>query len=361
MIGLLKMELYKICKRRVVFVLFAFLFVLIMVYSLVQLFPDYTTNIAVTEGGVLNGREGLQYNINLARSYKGILTDDMVLKGIGEYDGESEYSSPLYYFFRRFVLFGTDDSVSVKDSYPEIDFDIHFGYYAGWLTLVSNWISISYLFPILIVIAFAPLFSYETQSGMHGILLTTKNGRKKCTRAKILAGFIFMNMAWILLAAVLLIFGFLIFGLEGYDTSIQIGWAYYNYESVLPFSYIKLLIHIFLIDFLTFNSILCVVILISFRSRNSFTATCIGLAILYVMRTDAVGAFFDNPILNRVVSLTPANVLDGEYLASFRPIHFGGYQIQWICFAELFYVVILLAVIGVLIRGLGRNQKYYID
>ncbi|MBD5480908.1 MAG: hypothetical protein HDR15_00025 [Lachnospiraceae bacterium] len=358
---MLKMELYKICKRRIVFVAFIVLFGLTMTFSIVQLLPNYTANIAVTENGVLNGREGLQYNINLARSYKGTLTDELVHKGIDGYDGESEYSSPLYYFFWRFVLFGTDDAISVEDWYHEIDFDIHFGYYSGWFTLVSNWISITYLFPILIVIAFAPLFSYEAQSGMYGILLTTKNGRKKCTRSKILASFFLMNIAWILLAAVLLIAGFFIFGLEGYDTSIQIGWAYYNYESVLPFSYMKLLLHIFLIDFLTFNSILFIVILISFRSKSPFTATCIGLAILYIVRTDAIGAFFDNNILDHVMSLTPANVLDGEYLASFQPIHFGGYQIQWICFVELFYIVVLLAVIGVLMRALSRNQKYFID
>lgn len=355
------MELYKIGKRRIVFVAFAILFGLTMAYAIAPLLPDHMSNIAVTQNGVLNGREGLEYNIDLARSYKGVLTDELVRKGIDEYDGESEYSSPFYYFFRRFVLLGKGNSISVKDQYPEVDFDIHFGYYAGWLILVGNWVSITYLFPILIVVAFAPLFSYERQSGMQGILLTTKNGRKKCTRSKILAGFILMNVTWVLLAAVLLTAGFLQFGLEGYDTSVQIGWAPWNYASVLPFSYGELLLHIFLIDFLAFNSMLCIVLLISVRSRNPFTATCVGLAALYVMRSDAMGAFFDNDLLNRVVSLTPANVLDGEYLAAFRPIRLGDARLPWICCAELLYIVILLAAIGGLICVLRRSQKYHMD
>lgn len=59
--------------------------------------------------------------------------------------------------------------------------------------LVSYRTYIKYL-PIFIVVAFAPLFSNERDCSMLPVLLGCKNGREKCTKAKVTAAFLLANI-----------------------------------------------------------------------------------------------------------------------------------------------------------------------
>ncbi|MBR1740468.1 MAG: hypothetical protein IJ733_01105 [Lachnospiraceae bacterium] len=242
----------------------------------------------------------------------------------------------------------------------DYDFDIHFGYFTRWGSFLSWNIQerMKYLYAF-VIIAFSALFTYEKECGMQEILFSTKNGRRKCTAAKVGAAFLLTNGVCLLL--------FLIYTIEllcitkgiGWDTSIQmITWLR---SATYDMNNLGMLLHTFFLSLLAMNVALFITLTASFLAKNPVTAMCVSLVVLFLLHPDtlALDVHLDNMTVNRITSLLPMSVLDVQNLLKQAPLKMGGHKLQFLTIAEVLYSVVLIIGGILFFRVLTRHQKYY--
>ncbi len=336
---MLKLESYKLFKRKIVLVVMTgiFLIVLLQEISTIREYKYYKKDIEL-----MDKHKGIYTDLNFTRFYKDA---KKVLD-------KQEIS---YYKFRYFE---EERQKTKEEVFNGVDFDIHFGYFNGWINLFYKLTIYLKCIPIFIVIAFASIFSYENECGMQEILLSTKNGRKECGKAKLRMGFIVTNIFLAVIVFVPLIHILFMVKGKGWDTSIQM--FQWLMDSKLDLNNLWMFIHTIFFAFLSINFIVIMTFIILLKTRNSAIAMCISLGILYVFRNDIINTiFYENKIASYIVSITPINVLEGLHMAGLEPVKVAGITIQWLYIVEALYIILLAAGVAIFYRVLKNNQKYY--
>ena len=335
-----RLELHKIFKRKLVWIMSLGLILLV----LIQLF--------FTVKGNFSGEnyKRIKYEIEKYESEKGILTDERIERFFENYQPK-EYD----YFIENFIENGVPKKLD--EVFGGVAFDIHFGYYEEWIFYLEDLQKyMKYVF-IFVVIAFSMIFTYEKECGMQEILLSTKNGRKKCTRAKVLAAFFITNTLYLFMLIIFLLPLFILTKGAGWDTSIQmVKWLKY---STLDMNNLDLLLHIIFMSFMAINVILIITLLASFMSKSPMVAMCISLGVLFFWRPDIIMAHVENDIVARITSLTPLNVIEVTNLVKQVPISIGSMKIHCLTIAEIIYSLMFVMGSIILFFGLKRHQKYY--
>lgn len=170
---------------------------------------------------------------------------------------------------------------------------------------------------------------------------------------------ILTNIAFVVVTFVRVI-GFLIrYGVDGAETSIQIGKSGYFYKSQIPMNYMELSIHYILLSLLCVNMILLIVLIVSLKSKGMIQALIVSLVLLYIFNPTAIYTMTKCDKLFDLFSLFPTNVLKITSVASdFDPIVVFGYPLQWISVIEIFYVLALGIGFYLLCSKLVKSQKY---
>jgi len=334
------LEAYKFFKRKLVCVLSIGLFLLAVVPTIVNilyLLPDY-------------GK--LQQKVDTYEKYNGTFTESNVQKFLEDYEEtlSNEEMKELEYEDAHLKM--------LADTLPDIDFDIIFGYYEQWLsTLVDSIIQMQYI-PVFVAIAFSGIFTYDKSCGMQEIMLSARNGRKKCTKTKVLLAFLVTNTMFLLIAFIAVLRICILTQGRGWNTSIQM--AIWLSESPLDMSFLLLWLHTLFLTFLAINVILLITLSVSFLAKNPETAMCISLGALFLLRPDVLNIFIrDKAVISKIVSLTPYNIIDTSNLAQQIPMTIGRSTVQWIYIVEVLYMV-LLAVGGIFFfKKLIRHHKYF--
>lgn len=336
-------EMKKIMKRKIVWSVFIGIFLLLAIGE-----------IYYGSGQVSN--ENMKKEIHLLDKYKGELTDERMEAFWEEYD--QIFPDEGYTNYLTISPHDWAEHPSTKELFPDITFPITFGNAWTWVdALVSYKTYIKYL-PIFIVTAFAPLFSNERDCGMLSILLGCKNGRETCTKAKVTAAFLLTNLLFLTITILSFTRTFLLAGIAGYDTNIQI-WRVCFQGCQMDITFGELAIHSIIISFLVMNFILLLVLCAAFRAKNPLTVMGVAIGLLYAIRTDIISVIFQNLTADRIVSLLPLNAVDTINSAgNLSSLTLGSIQIPWMYILEIIYGI-LLAATGIFFFRVAAGHKKY--
>lgn len=334
------LEAYKFFKRKSVCILLIGIFFLVVVLTIgniLYLIPNYgKIQEEIETYEKYNGKFTSETAEAFLKDYREILSSD----GTKEFESENAHLKML------------------TDILPDIGFDIVFGYYEQWLiTLVDSINQMQYI-PIFIAIVFSGIFTYDKSCGMQEIMLSSRNGRKKCTKTKVLLAFLVTNSIFLLIILIAVFRIFILTQGRGWNSSIQL--ALWLYDSSLDMSFGILWLHTLLLSFLAINSILLVTLTASFLSKNPETAMCISLGVLFLLRPDVLDIFIaDKAVISKIVSLTPYNIINASNLAQQTPILIGNSAVQWVYIVEVVYALLLAAGGIFFFRKLIKQQKYF--
>lgn len=333
---MLHLEIYKLFKRKLVWIILVALFSYALYYDI---------NISFDEDS------HMPYELEKYEAAKGILTDER----LGEFI--ENYQPAKYDAVKDRLMDENGKARKVEELFPDIGFDLHFGYFGGWgwhLSRLQDFIQYIFAFVIL---AFSATFTYEKECNMQEILFSTKNGRQAYTNAKVVAAFLITNLLCLLMLTMMVIPLFLKTKGVGWDTSIQmITWLS---TSTLDMNNLELLFHTVFMSFLAINVILLITLTTSFLAKNPVAVMCVSLGILFFFAPDAMAVHVNNNIVNFITSLTPLNVIDVMNLTEQTPIQLGGIKIPCLTIAEVTYTLLLIAGGVFFLRVLTKHQRYY--
>ncbi|MCH5267197.1 MAG: ABC transporter permease subunit [Lachnospiraceae bacterium] len=337
---MLQLELYKIMKRKLVWIVLLG----ILLLSLLQLFGYLRYQYFDQKS-----HEELKREVQTLEKHKGILTDERLA------DFFKDYQLKEYDYMNDWIADGK--LVPVEELFADVNFKIHFGYFEQWLFSWEDLSSYIAYIPIFVAIAFSSIFTYEKECGMQEILLSTRRGRRECTRAKVAAAFLITNILYLLLIFLAILPVILLTGGRGWDTSIQM--TPWMRDSLLDMNYGEAYLHTFYLGFIAVNVILLITLSASFLVKSPVVAMCVSLGVLFVWRPDAIAVHVGTKIANRITAMTPLNVINTKNLAQQVPVTIAGMRLQWLFLAELLYTVLLVGGGIFFFRVLTRHQKYY--
>jgi len=323
-------------------------------------FNEFPANYAITNvGETLVGNEGLQYNKNRIEKYKGVLTNELIEEVLQSYK-ETESINHVTLYFENFRL-ENQTHITVENAYPYATSALTYGFSAGWETFLRKRLQIMTVFPLILMVLFCPLFPYEYQCGMSSVLLTTKNGKIKSAKAKILIAFIITNITFLVVTGLQALLYYIRYGIEGYDTSIQVGLYNYFNLSALSFNYLDLSLNTLFLNLLGINMILLIIIGVSIKSYNSIQSLLISVLLCYSFSPELISRIFSNMTAFYVISLHPINSLDTKNIACLDYVDFLGRENAWINFLQIFYIVLIGLGLFYVCKVMVKKQKYYSD
>lgn len=234
---LIQFELKKIFSKRLTQAALAILFLL----SMLLLFSTFQNKHAYDghnrEG---SGREAVEIDKSIAEKYAGLLTDEKVIQMLQDFRVESEIN--VKYIYQNAVqsavaarfsdIKGDWNGQTVSDVFGSEEIKI--GYVDGWLGVSQDFIRLTVVLCLVIILILVPVFSGE-YSGVDHLILSSKYGKTKGAAAKVIAGFLAAALAALTLFAVYMAAAFMLYGAEGLDCSILFAPRVFT-EYYIPFN-----------------------------------------------------------------------------------------------------------------------------
>lgn len=328
---LYKMELYKLCSRKI----FMILAICIAVIMLFMFYIPVADEEATVDGVTYTGYEAVQVNRRITEEFKGVLTDEVIQQIVVKYGLPKKVEEGWGYFrdanfLNEFVMnYQTDAYINDWNDYrvasvvyPMAQSDlgkvmeltgkeIILEYYKGWKVFFIILTIGIILGSILIIFTVSPVFAEESQVRMLSLLFTTKEGRGKDVTVKIAAAFTVSLGIW----AGIFLFDLLMCGIVyGFDGLACYNGMALNYLFPYPDRMIPLFEYFVMTVLLCFFGVLllsAVTICISACCKNSFhavivAALCWGAPVLIAQFTGFYG-------IGRLMAATPVfMVISGE-------------------------------------------------
>lgn len=335
MMKLYKMELYKLCSRKLFIVGAAAVAAIVLLTFWIQVMDEEAT----IDGVRYEGYRAVQVNRQITEEFKGILTDEKAAQIVKKY-GFPEKVEEGWYFFRdanflnHFVTtYLTDAYINSMDDYRVASFlypmaesdlgavkeltgeEIVLEYYHGWTAFIIVHYVGMVLGSILVIFTVSPLFANEGQSRMLSLLFTTKYGKNKNITTKIEAAFTVSGIIWMgVFLADLLLCG-IVYGLDGLDcyNGMVFGYLLPWPERMIPMP--RFLLMMLMFSFFGIFSLCAITMCISALCKNSFhavamTAACWGAPILLAMFTNGFQG------IGKLLAAAPIFMVIGETIDS---------------------------------------------
>ncbi len=300
---LYRMELYKLCHRKIVIISAFFMFVIQMLFCAMKVSEEWTC----VDGVLYNGYEAIEKNRQITEEFQGVLTDEKVnaivekygfpqevVQNYGNYrDGNylnvfvAEHLSDGFFHgwnegeyriaTRTYPIADTELGAARELTGQEIVLE----YTNGCSVFVDMLNGGTVLSSILILFMASVLFAGERQTKMIPLLFTSKEGRKKDIYMKIAAVFTVTVCIWSVMVLSCFILCGAIYGFDGLDslvgmTKITLGllakswsvsiWTVRHFLAVVMFR-----------SFISVIMLCATTIYISARCRSSFHAVYIAL------------------------------------------------------------------------------------
>lgn len=305
---LYKMELYKLCHRKI-FIIGALCVIGFVLFAFgVQVIDEEAT----VDGIRYTGYRAVQVNRRITEEFKGILTDEKVERIVEKYGFPHTLESGWGYFrdanfLNQFVMDYLSDGYIIDldeyrvaaVTYPIADSDlgevielsgkdIVLEYYHGWNAFLEV-LSIGMIIgSILILISLSVIFAGEGQAKMLSLLFTAKEGRKRDISAKIAAAFTVSLGIWTVIFFTDLILCGVVYGYDGLNcyNGMVVSYLFPWGERMIPMYY-----YIIMAITLSFFGVLflcAITICISAYCKSSFQAVtiaalCWGMPVLAAM------------------------------------------------------------------------------
>lgn len=264
---LYKMELYKICSRK----LFLFSATAVFIILLLFMYTLAIDNYATVNGVEYKGLQAVRINRQITEEFKGVLTDEKVTAIAEKYGFPNGVKEDYGRFLNRnylnqFIMEGFSDGyfhayndykvATHTTPIAETDFGkasvatekpLLLEYTYGWEVFESVLGIGCVLGMVLILLTLSPIYSEENYNNTQQILFSTKEGQQKDITAKIAVGMTIAVSVFVVVVLLDFLFVWGVFGLDGLDCfSGQVMgdtvWKWNDYHNVSTWSVQKYLL-----------------------------------------------------------------------------------------------------------------------
>lgn len=198
------------------------------------------------------------------------------------------------------------DSPIVKKvlaAYDNLKYPLYGAYMGGWQNFFNTVpVFFQYIVGLLIVIGVTPLFADETSTKTAAILLTTRYGKSRMLRNKVMAAMLYAMIIFLLFAAAAIVAQLCLYGTESLNASIQL----INWKSPYNLSMGEALGLWTLYGILASVTAASLTMLFSAIANNAFTAF-IPAALVYILPSFSYAGL--SSALHRTMKLLPASVI----------------------------------------------------
>lgn len=238
---LYKMELYKICHRKIFVIGLGCIIGIMLLYFHIRVCDEK----AYVNGTYYQDYQAVQINKQITEEFRGVLTDEKVEKIIEKYGFPKEVSREYAHYYtdanflnewvERYLSDGYfnnyEDYKLAIHAYPIAETElgeirestgkeIIMGYHDGWYTFFEVLTISMMLGSIFIVFSVSTVFSNEKQTKMLPLLFTTKEGKKIDIYMKIAAAFTVAAGVWFVIVCLDLFLCKVVYGIDGLETMI---------------------------------------------------------------------------------------------------------------------------------------------
>lgn len=308
---LYKMELYKLCHKKV-FIIGALCVIAIILFTFaLQVWNEEAT----VDGVQYMGYRAVQVNREITEEFKGPLTDEKVERIVEKYGFPSKVEHGWNHFrdanfLNEFVLkhlsngyMNTENDYRVAtETYPiaetilgeVMDYtgeELILEYYHGWNAFLEVLSVGMVMGSIFILCTLSGMFAGEGQTRMLPLLFTTKEGKDKDIRARIAAAFTVAVGVWGCIFFLDLLLCGIVFGFDGLHcyNGIVVWFPWPYPKSVIPMG--DYILAAAVLSFFGIVSLCFITICISAYYKSVFhavvvSALCYGLPVLIAMLAD---------------------------------------------------------------------------
>ena len=235
----------------------------------------------------VSGRESIERYLDFTNEYQGELTDHKVKKIT------SDYLKIL----------------SMKNvGYKKMDFPIKIGNFKTWTDLL-NVTSIAFIpVSLFVILICSILFANDTSKNIIPLLLSTRYGRTKMIKSKILVGTGMAIASFLIVQLIILIIFYIYYGFSGWDVSVQanLDWKVFDF----PLEWNMLQSYMFGVVFQLIGVLFIagVTMLISSLSSSPFSALAISLGVFVIPQP--LTHIFMSGIPNKIMYFFPINTFE---------------------------------------------------
>lgn len=230
----------------------------------------------------------------------------------------------------------------------EVSTPIEYGYAGGWMDFLDL---VQYLiFAMLaVVIACAPMFNIEYRDRTDAVLLSTKYGKTRLGKAKVIAALIVSSAIYWFMALFLLVIPLIFFGGDGAELKVQI-WSITNAYGL---SLCGASLICCFIGYMIMLGLLGIVLALSARIKSSMGILAAGVAVVMI---PLFVPNLHNNIANHMLFLFPYHALDPRNLFDMVSFSIGPVVIEYPIMLALLYLLLFVAGSLVAMRGFSRHQ-----
>lgn len=380
---LYRMELYKLCYRKIFIVGAACVTGILLLFFWMKMSEEW----AYVDGVVYEGYQAVKVNRKITKEFEGILTDEKVDAIIEKYGFPEEVRENYWGFYdsnflNGFVvdylsdgyLYDWDNYKAATQTYPIAETElgkaaeltgrkIVLEYSNGWFTFLEVLEIGMILGSILLIFGISTIFAREQQTKMLQLLFTSCEGRKKDIYVKIAAAFTVAVGIWLAIVILDFLLCGVVFGLDGQNCFIGATKIMRNIRAVkgLPdLMTVKYFIVVTLLRSLVGILLLCsTTICISACCRSSFhavagSAICWGMPLLIWIFL----SFMGRNILFRIIrSLILLMVYSSSLYLSMYEAFYDLYRSRWVCWLPLPIAVMVSIVCTIAAYRKYRGQQ----
>ncbi|ASA24118.1 ABC transporter permease subunit [Paenibacillus donghaensis] len=180
-----------------------------------------------------------------------------------------------------------------------------FDYAEGWEKVLQNLSALGMVAAFVISLSLAPMFAGEYQSGADSLILSSRYGQTKLIMAKLRAGILFTTGFFWITNLILLVLTLLFFGINGWNSNLQIIAIMSPYGFTLLQTYLLSV----LIGYLACLMIMALTLVLSAVMRSPFQVIIVTAAVLIVPMF--IPDSKRSRLFNHMMSLLPSNMLEG--------------------------------------------------
>ena len=223
------------------------------------------------------------------------------------------------------------------------EYRAYYDYSWGWSRLHAMQTVLPYTIGVLLIVILSPMFSQEYARKTDSLILSTRHGKNKVIKAKIITAFLVSILAWVFIQFANIVMIFTLFGTEGERSFLQ-NWV--QNPSPYPFTYMTSYLMIIAMSFLGLIFLTSTILFISSRSKG-FAISLVTAGVVTLFPITLSGAFGDE-IVKKVFMLMPTNVLIGvDYFKSFDAFYIFNKVIMFPSVTAIIAIVLsMLMVIG---------------
>ncbi|PTO40551.1 ABC transporter permease [Enterococcus mundtii] len=287
----------------------------------------------------VSGRESIERYLDFTNEYQGELTDHKVKKITSDYlkiyQDKKGKNIQIFDYFQWSVVdtftnheeqdvyvemidairdgkkYTIDDVnlLSMKNvGYKKMGFPIKIGNFKTWTDLLNVTSTAFIPVSLFVILICSILFANDTSKNIIPLLLSTRYGRTKMIKSKILVGTGMAIASFLIVQLIILIIFYIYYGFSGWDVSVQANLDWQVFDFPLEWSMLQAYMFGVVFQLIGVLFIAGVTMLISSLSSSPFSALAISLGVFVIPKP--LTHIFMSGIPNKILYLFPINTLE---------------------------------------------------